>query len=73
MEDETRPNPTGRRGKLSTKIHILTDKKNGIPLSAAVITATNTHDVKAAVKTLDSIVIKRPIKKKKKQKLCLDR
>jgi putative transposase len=31
--------------------------------------------VKAAIKTLDSIVIKRPIKKKKKKKqnLCLDR
>jgi hypothetical protein len=30
--------------------------------------------VKAAIKTLDSIVIKRPIKKKKKQQnLCLDK
>ena len=27
----------------------------------------------AAIKTLDSIVIRRPIKKKKKQNLCLDR
>jgi putative transposase len=46
----------------------------GIPLSI-VITAANTHDVKAAIKTLDSIVIKRPIKnkKKKQQNLCLDK
>jgi putative transposase len=47
----------------------------GITLSI-VITAANTHDVKAAIKTLDSIVIKRrPIKKnkKKQQNLCLDR
>jgi putative transposase len=44
-----------------------------IPLSV-VITAANTHDVKADIKTLDSIVIRRPIKKRKKQQnLCLDR
>jgi hypothetical protein len=57
-------------------MHVLTDKKMGIPLSIVVITAANTHDVKAAIKTLDSMVIKRrPIKKKnkKQQNLCLDR
>jgi putative transposase len=48
----------------------------GIPLSIVIITAANTHDVKAAIKTLDSIVIKRrPTnnKKKKQQNLCLDK
>jgi putative transposase len=49
----------------------------GIPLSIVVITAANTHDAKAAIKTLDSIVIKRrPInnkKNKKQQNLCLDK
>jgi putative transposase len=39
-----------------------------------VITAANIHDVVVvAIKTLDSIVIRRPIKKKKQQNLCLDR
>jgi transposase len=53
----------------------LTDR-NRIPLSVVVITTANTHDVKAAIKTLDSIMIKRrPIKKKKKKQhnLCLDK
>jgi putative transposase len=69
-------NPTDRRGKLGTKRHVLTGKKKGIPLSVVVITAANTHDVKAAIKTLDSIVIKRrPTNnnKKKQQNLCLDK
>ena len=45
----------------------------GILLS--VITADNTHDMKAAINTLDNIVIKRPSSKmfKKKQNLCLDK
>jgi len=64
----TGPNPTDR-GKLGTKRHILTDKK-GIPLSV-VITAANTHDMKAAIETLDSIIVSRPMKKK--QNLCLDK
>ena len=38
-------NPTDR-GKLGTKRHVLTDGQ-GIPLSV-VITAANTHDMKAA-------------------------
>ena len=44
----------------------------GIQLSSVVITAANTHDVKAAIDILDRIKIKRPIKKKKPN-LCLDR
>lgn len=48
---------------------MLTDK-NGIPLSV-VITAANTHDMKAAIRTLDSVVLrKRP---KDTQNLCLDK
>ena len=68
--DKTGCNPTDR-GKLGTKRHVIADK-NGIPLSV-VITAANVHDVKAAIKTLDSIVIRRPTKNKKKQNLCIDR
>jgi putative transposase len=44
-------NSTDRGGKLGTKRHVLTDKK-GIPLSV-LITAANTHDMKAAIKTID--------------------
>ena len=40
----TGPNPTDR-GKRGTKRHVLTDQL-GIPLSV-VITAANTHDMKA--------------------------
>jgi IS5 family transposase len=55
---------------------VLADKK-GIPLSV-MITAANTHDMKAATETLDCIVTKRPHPKKKKQQqqqqnLCLDK
>ncbi|MFZ0326088.1 MAG: transposase [Nitrososphaeraceae archaeon] len=53
----TGPNTTDR-GKLGTKRHVLTDGQ-GIPLSV-VITAANTHDMKAAIHTLDNIVVKRP-------------
>jgi putative transposase len=68
----TGANPTDR-GKLGTKRHVLTDVQ-GIPLSV-VITAANTPDMKAAVNTLDNIVIKRPSCKmcNTKQNLCLDR
>ena len=68
----TGPNPTDR-GKLGTKRHVLTDGQ-GIPLSV-VITAANTHDMKAAINTLDNIVIKRPSSKinKERQNLCLDK
>jgi putative transposase len=66
-------NPTDR-SKLGSKRHILTDK-NGIPLST-FITSANTHDVTAAMNTIDNIVVKRPSSKKhkqKKQNLCLDK
>jgi putative transposase len=54
----TGPNPTDR-GKLGTKRHVLTDGK-GIPLSV-LITAANTHDMKAAIYTLDNIVVKKTV------------
>ena len=68
----TGPNPTDR-AKLGTKRHLLTDGQ-GIPLSV-VITADNTHDMKAATNTLDNIVVKRPYSKinKERQNLCLDK
>jgi hypothetical protein len=54
---------------------VLADKK-GVPLSI-VITAANTHDMKATAETLDCIVTKRPPPPKKKkqqqQNLCLDK
>ena len=56
----TGPNPTDR-GKLGTKRHVLTDGQ-GIPLSV-VITAANTHDMKATICILDNIVVKRPSSK----------
>jgi hypothetical protein len=70
-------NPTDR-SKLGTKRYILTDKEDGIPLSA-IITSANTHDVTVAIDTIvDSIVIKRQsssinIPKEKNQNLCLDK
>jgi len=72
MWEMTGPNPTDR-GKLGTKRHVLTDGK-GIPLSV-VITAANTHDMKAAISVLDNIVAKRPSSKinKKRQNLYLDK
>ena len=68
----TGPNPTDR-GKLGTKRHILTDRQD-IPLSV-VITAANTHDMKAAMHTLNNIAVKRPFSKiyRKKQNLYLDK
>ncbi|MGA9843934.1 MAG: transposase [Nitrososphaeraceae archaeon] len=46
----------------------------GIPLSV-VITAASTHDMKAAIHTLDNIVVKRRSSKryKEKQNLYLDK
>ena len=74
-------NPTDR-SKLGTKRHILTDKK-GIPLSAA-ITSASTHDVKAVTNVIDNTVLNKSpessYRKKKtrrkypqQQHLCLDR
>jgi putative transposase len=63
----TGANPTDR-GKSGTKRHVLTDQK-GIPLSVS-ITGANTHDMKAAIDTLDTIIVQRP---SYKQNLCLDK
>ena len=68
---KTGPNPTDR-GKLGSKRHILTDRR-GTPLSA-VITGANTHDMKAAFETLDSVVVERPAPRRyHPQHLCLDK
>ena len=61
----TGPNPTDR-AKLGTKRHLLTDGQ-GIPLSI-IITAANTHDMKAAISILDNIVINRPSSKINKER-----
>ena len=61
----TGPNPTDR-GKLGTKRHMLTDGQ-GIPLSI-IITAANTHDMKAAISILDNIVINRTSSKINKER-----
>ena len=60
--------PYRQRYKIGTKRHILTDQR-GIPVSV-VITSANTHDMKAATETLDSVIVERPLKK---QNLCLDK
>ena len=72
---KTGHNPTDR-SKLGSKRHILVDK-DGIPLST-FITSANTHDVIAAIDTVDNIAIKRspsskPKHNQKKQNLCLDK
>jgi transposase len=64
-------NPTDR-GELGTKHHVLTDGQ-GIPLPI-IITAANTHNMKAAIGVLDNIVVKRPSSKfKERQNLYLDK
>lgn len=69
--EKTGPNPTDR-AKLGVKRHILTDQR-GTPLSA-VITGANVHDMKAAMETLDSMVVKRsPLTPYHPQHLCLDK
>ena len=69
--EKTGPNPTDR-AKLGVKRHILTDQR-GTPLSA-IITGANVHDMKAAMETLDSLVIKRPLPLfYHPQHICLDK
>ena len=69
--EKTGPNPTDR-AKLGVKRHILTDQR-GTPLSA-VITGANVHDMKAAMETLDSMVVKRSLLAPyHPQHLCLDK
>jgi hypothetical protein len=72
------------RSKLGTKRHILTDK-NGIPLSAAVISPASTHDIKLVMDVVDNSVINRRRKlssshrsklrtrRRLRQHLCLDK
>ncbi len=70
------------KSKMGAKRHILPDK-NGIPLSAAV-TSASTHDIKAVTDVIDNAVLNRPsessYRKKKtrrknpqQQHLCPDR
>lgn len=61
-------NPTDR-GKRGTKRHVLVDQK-GVPLSVVIITSANTHDMKAAMDTLDTMIVQMP---RCKQNLCLDK
>ena len=55
--DATGPHPTDR-GTSGVKRHILTDGR-GVPLSAE-ITAANVHDTRAAISTVDAIVMRAP-------------
>ncbi len=64
----TGANPTDRGKSGTKKRHVLTDQK-GIPLSVS-ITGANTHDMKAAIDTLDTTIVQRPFYK---QNLCLDK
>jgi putative transposase len=68
---KTGPNPTDR-AKLGTKRHILTDQR-GTPLSV-VITGANVHGMKAAMDTLDGIVVQKPSPRPyHRQHLCFDK
>jgi transposase len=69
--EATGPNPTDR-AKLGTKRHTLTDRR-GAPLSV-LITKANMHDMKAAVRTLNGIVTRRPKPTSRNpQNICLDK
>jgi putative transposase len=68
--DATGPNPTDR-GKSGVKRHILTDGR-GVPLSAE-ITAANVHDKRAAISTVDAIVMRAPRGPRRPTNLCLDK
>ena len=68
--DATGPNPTDR-GKSGVKRHILTDGR-GVPL-AAEISAANVHDKRAAISTVDAIVMRAPRGPRRPTTLCLDK
>ena len=68
--DATGPNPTDR-GKSGVKRHILTDGR-GVPLSAE-ITAANVHDKRAAISTVDAVVMRAPRGPRRPKNLCLDK
>ena len=68
--DCTGPNPTDR-AKLGVKRHVLTDGR-GVPLAVA-ISAANVHDKRAAIPTLDAIVIRHHRQPRRPLNLCLDK
>ena len=68
--DQTGPNPTDR-GKTGVKRHIVTDGR-GVPL-AAEITGANVHDKRAAIPTIDAIVVRAPRGPRRPKNLCLDK
>jgi putative transposase len=68
--DATGPKPTDR-GKSGVKRHILTDGR-GVPLSAE-ITAANVHDKRAAISTVDAVVVRAPRGPRRPKNLCLDK
>jgi putative transposase len=68
--DGTGPNPTDR-GKAGVKRHIVTDGR-GVPL-AAEITGANVHDKRAAISTIDAIVVRAPRGPRRPKNLCLDK
>jgi len=68
--DRTGPNPTDR-GKAGVKRHIVTDGR-GVPL-AAEITGANVHDKRAAIPTIDAIVVRAPRGPRRLKNLCLDK
>lgn len=68
--DATGPNPTDR-GKSGVKRHILSDGR-GVPLSAE-ITAASVHDKRAAIPTVDAVVVRAPRGPRRPTNLCLDK
>ena len=69
--DEVGRNPTDR-GKPGTKRSILVEASGG-PLSV-VVAAANVHDTKLLQKTLESVVVERPVPSRHRpQHLCLDK
>ena len=69
--DQIGPNPTDR-AKNGSKKSILTDRQGG-PLSI-VVAGANVHDTKLLEKTIESIIVQRPIPTiEKPQNLCLDK
>jgi len=68
--DCTGPNPTDR-AKLGVKRHVLADGR-GVPLAIA-ISAANVHDKRAAIPTLDAVVVRHGRGPRRPTNLCLDK
>jgi putative transposase len=68
--DATGPNPTDR-AKMGTKKSILVERRGG-PLGVAIAGA-NVHDAKLLERTIESVVIPRPLVGEGAQNLCLDK